>query len=868
MRRALLFLFFAMLLLLYPQGGTASGETFASVDLYIYGDPDGQLQIDEPSTTNVESVVIGDGEQSAGNTQEVGRWTTSSLYASANISGDWSGKAWISTNRDATVTLTYTLIQNDENLDSFQFEGEVGSGETVAIGGESDFSLTGIDDSPLTLLIESTWTATPGSTPPPPNEGNTTITLEYGASSRDTSVSISISHVQISEGSPSNHNAGQSQVTVYLHVSDVFGVDDILGKTAGYYNMRMAPEGESLWSSTVDKVTDRGDYVEVQFIWSYEGHTLPAGENSYTLEAGATDLLSEIEWSINLQTTIFIEPKPDIEIDPVSSVSKTAELGKSAIYTLSVENTGSGSDEFIVTYDNNDGWTIDIDLYDLELDAGDSENIKVTVTPLDTASDGQESPTQITVTAASDSDIYDTLTLLTTASEPEPDWDFSVGVGKDENENYDFSCGCFVISDRAEIEITIILTNEGNQQNNYNLEVISDESPNAFSLDFNPSFVSSLPPGQSINLILTLEPRDDYSGQSTYLVVEATSSGDGRKEESEPISIVLEQSGNMVMSISSPLKAPQGSTITHSFQISNTNMEEAKRIYFVVSGINANDNLAEGWITFEDKDGKLIAYPSSLLTLLPSQSVEVTLRISIPSSADIGSYNLKMWMANDLKLRISDQADLDFVATQATVSEESDYLLYSVLVLVLGGVLVYGYRNFSSDDGFEDEYDDELEEIPELIQTPVVPEVKPVEAPPPVVAEVPAAVVAQPEMTAPVSKPRKRWFGLFGRSEPKVSSENTEIPAAVAQPMVAEPVVAQPMVAEPVVAQPVVAEPVVAQPVVAQPVVAEPVVPQPVVAQPVVAEPVVAQPVVAQPVVAEPVVVQPIVVQPVEEDDE
>ena len=520
MRRALLFLFFAMLLLLYPQGGTASGETFASVDLYIYGDSDGQLQIDEPSTSNSESVVIGDGEQSAGNTQEVGRWTTSSLYASANISGDWSGKAWISANRDATVTFTYTLIQNDENLDSFQFEGDVGSGETIAIGGESDFSLTGIDDSPLTLLIESTWTAQPGSTPPPPNEGNTTITLEYGASSRDTRVSISISHVQISEGNPSNHNAGQSQVTVYLHVSDVFGVDDILGKTAGYYNMRMAPEGESLWSSTVDKVTDRGDYVEVQFIWSYEGHTLPAGENSYAIEAGVTDLLSEIEWSINLQTIIFIEPKPDIEIDSVSSTSKTAEFGKSAIYTLSVENTGSGSDEFIVTYDNNDGWTIDIDLYDLELDAGDSENIKVTISPPDTASDGQESPTQITVTAASDSDIYDTLTLLTTAEEPEADWDFSVGVSKDENENYDFSCACFIISDRAEIEITIILTNEGNQQNNYNLETVSDD-PNAFSLDFNPGFVSSLPPGQSINLVMTLKPHDDYNGQSTYLIVEA-----------------------------------------------------------------------------------------------------------------------------------------------------------------------------------------------------------------------------------------------------------------------------------------------------------------------------------------------------------
>ena len=169
-------------------------------------------------------------------------------------------------------------------------------------------------------------------------------------------------------------------------------------------------------------------------------------------------------------------------------------------------------------------------------------------------------------------------------------------------------------------------------------------------------------------------------------------------------------------------------------------------------------------------------------------------------------------MANDLNLRISDQADLGFVATKATVTEESGYLLYGVLVLILGGVLGYGYRNFSSDDGFEDEYDDELEEIPELIQTPVVPEVKPVEAPPPVVAEIPA-VVAQPEMAAPVSKPRKKWFGLFGRSELEVSPENTEIPSAVAQPVVAEPVVAQPVVAEPVVAQPVVVQPIVVQPV-------------------------------------------------------
>ncbi|SVC32139.1 uncharacterized protein METZ01_LOCUS284993, partial [marine metagenome] len=349
MRRALLFLFFAMLLSLYPQEGTASGETFAPVDLYIYGEPDGQLEIDAPSSSTVESVVIGDGEQSAGITQEVGRWAIG-LYASSNISGDWSGKAWISSNRDATVTLTYTLIQNDENLDTLTLEGDVGSGETVAIGGEDDFSLTGIDDSSLTLMIESSWTAQPGSTPPPPNEGNTTITLEYGSGSRDTGLNIPISHVKITEGSPPSTNEGHSQVMIYLHVSDVFGVNDILSTEEGDYNMRMGPvDGESPWASTVDNVADRGDYVEVQFLWSYEGHTLPAGENDYSVEAGATDLLNDIEWPVNLRTSITIQPKPDVEIDPVTSTSKPAEFGKFAVYTLTVQNTGSGASEFTIT---------------------------------------------------------------------------------------------------------------------------------------------------------------------------------------------------------------------------------------------------------------------------------------------------------------------------------------------------------------------------------------------------------------------------------------------------------------------------------------------------------------------------------------
>ena len=143
------------------------------------------------------------------------------------------------------------------------------------------------------------------------------------------------------------------------------------------------------------------------------------------------------------------------------------------------------------------------------------------------------------------------------------------------------------------------------------------------------------------------------------------------------------------------------------------------------------------------------------------------------------------------------------------MEEDSNLILYGALFVVLGGVLVYGYRNFYIDGGFEDEdYEfDELEEIPELIQPSVEPEIPVVPEPSPTPAP-PVAVEAVAPVIEPVSKPRKKWFGLFGKSESEPPAVIENLP-----PPTAEPVVAQPVAAEPVVAQPVVAQPVVVQPV-------------------------------------------------------
>ena len=163
-------LFLSLAFFFLVLSSSVEGETFASVPLYISGEPEGALSISSPSSSTVESVTIASSEQDQGVFREIGRWSTSSLDISTNISGDWSGNAWISSNRAATVSIRYTVVQEDNNLDSFEFEGVVPAGETVEISDSSDFALTSLESSPLTLVVEASWTAQSGT--PPPGDGD------------------------------------------------------------------------------------------------------------------------------------------------------------------------------------------------------------------------------------------------------------------------------------------------------------------------------------------------------------------------------------------------------------------------------------------------------------------------------------------------------------------------------------------------------------------------------------------------------------------------------------------------------------------------------------------------------------------------
>ena len=110
MKKNVIFLFISFLFLFHVEG--TSAENFDPVDLYILGSSEeGSLEFESPSGSAQAASIAEDETTKGPNFNEVGRWNTGTLSTQANISGEWSGKAWVSSNRDATVTLRYTIIQ-------------------------------------------------------------------------------------------------------------------------------------------------------------------------------------------------------------------------------------------------------------------------------------------------------------------------------------------------------------------------------------------------------------------------------------------------------------------------------------------------------------------------------------------------------------------------------------------------------------------------------------------------------------------------------------------------------------------------------------------------------------------------------------
>ena len=832
--RSLLLLGSLALLLLLPALPAEEAPVAFYMDEDASTEAPGALEVDRPPNDSPHTAQV-DSSPTGNNYVQVADWESSSLGFSINASGEWSGKVTVYSSHDINIKLQFSIVVADEVKGSFETTTETINGGEMLLEGSGTLAHTALPTAGFTLRVEAQWNLNVGQQPP----GNATIELRYGSRASpdlEGGIVLPVGHARAIADGAANHDETGRKVIVYARVEDAFGNDYLPGGKAGY-TMRMGPQGESPWEGSCELVTSKGTWMQARFDWSYEGHSLPAGNNAYSVEVTFTDTLSNHEWSADFTVWVNIPATPELEVD-AGTTSRNVNPGKSVTYTLTVYNSGSGDDTVLLSSAGTiDGWTAELGDDDFFLAAGDSKSVQLTITAPSSAGDGEEDNTVVTARAESDAGIHDSQVFSTTARIPDPDWSFRLDL---------LGSPDITVRDRGEVQFQIAVTNKGNQDASYTFSTVSNPS-GAFTASFSPSMVSGLAPDEAQQVQVTLSVSPSYGGVDGTATISASLTGGGSGSESATVDIVLVQSGLIDLRHSNlQLSAEQGGSVSHQFEVRNTNSEEPIRIYFASESLT--DPAASSWLSFSDRDGQPVS-AQSLILIPPGGTQTVTLRVSVPGSAATGHYTMEVWLSNDQHARISEKRAFSVEAVTPTEATSSSLMLYGVAAVLFAGIAGGGYWYVSRDD---EDYDDEEEEgdpdePPAVAATEGLP-----------VASVEAAPVAAVEAAPPVATttPVADVAPVAPQPAPVVVAQPAAVEAVAAQPVVAAPVAAQPVVAQPVEATPV--EAVAVQPVAVQPVEATPV-------EAVAVEAVAVQPVEAGAVEATPVVVK---AQVVEDEDE
>ena len=766
---------------------------------------------------------------------EVAEWTSPALEFEANASGTWTGEVVAHSSADINIQLQFSLLVNGEIVDQFETSNEqVSMNGDVELSGSGSLPAQTFPTSGFKLRIESRWSY---SGQPPPLSPEANPELRYGSTSEenyDGHLVLLIDHVRASlDGNPV-HDSAARQVAVHTLVEDAFGTE-WLPEEKQEYTLRMGPAGASQWDATTDRVTDENSRLSVKFVWSYDGHEVPPNEHDYNMHISFSDTLSQAGWDFSFSTELTVPPVPDIELS--GSTTGTVAPGNSRIYSVIATNTGNGEDTFRFSTELTvPGWDAALDTSSLSLGAGQSQTVKLTITAPDDAGNGDPDGTRLTAVADSDSGIHDSLEFSTSVVVPPADWSFGLVAAP----NDDWDGTYYLIRDRAAVTVTLTLTNQGNQNNDFSLQTLV--SPvGAFSATVQPSYVSSVAPGASEQMVVQITVMEAFLGSTGVVTIEA--SGGGNEVERADLDLRLEQSGSLNLGTSNlQLSAEQSGSAHHTLIVANSG--PPLQVYFTVSGLTTADAPAVGWVSFIDREGSPIVGDSPQVMLLLLGTEQVTLEITVPANGEAGEYVLEVWMLNQEHKRISEKHTFTVTATAAPEATSSNLFLYGIMAVLFAGIAggSYWYLSRSSDDDDDDEPGGDV--------------------------ELPAVAAAT---TGPVAAVTTAPFEAASAAVTAVEPVAAQLEQVTAIPAVSPVEAVQPAVAEAISTAPVAVQPVTAAPVAVQPVTAAPVAVQPVMAEtvPVETQPVVAQPVVTEAVAVEPVAAQPMIVkaQPLEEEE-
>lgn len=304
-------------------------------------------------------------------------------------------------------------------------------------------------------------------------------------------------------------------------------------------------------------------------------------------------------------TTVLIEPGVTLEPDN----AQLANPGELVVYQHTLTNSGNVSDTFDLNAVSSQGWAVNLGLSSVELRAGESATVVLTVTVPLAANPGDQDVTTITATSTVDPDVSDSATDTTTVRTPQV---ASVTIAPD-------NTGSGQPGELLTYQHTV--TNTGDFATQFTLTAVSDQG---WSVMVTPALLD-LDAGASAPVTVSVQiPPTASSGQVDATTVTVADVGLTAQDTAVNTTTVIGVYGVLIGPNRWAAGAP-GAVITYTHTVTNSGDFYDSYAVSVAS--------TQGWAAVT---------PAAIPPLLPGETAAVTVTVTIPGGAGNGQIDRAM----------------------------------------------------------------------------------------------------------------------------------------------------------------------------------------------------------------------------------
>ena len=334
--------------------------------------------------------------------------------------------------------------------------------------------------------------------------------------------------------------------------------------------------GSNLSQFVIEELGPGEETVVVMNITSPDG----SQENDWSLSVVEITSLNRNHFgdSVQMNTSVRI-PIIDLELS-VDSSEKSGDPGTTVVYTISLENTGSDPDDFvleIIRCDDCSAWGVDLSTYEiLALEDGDVFEVGLYVDVPSSARNTESAEMGVIAHSKTDTTVTDDITTLTT-------------VDKVLNRQVTWDSG-FVMNPGDSAEMGVIITNLGNSIQSYTFE--SDEIPDGWifsDLPYQTTDLEAYGGAEEFNLVFTVA--DNENPGFFNFTIDVILDEDDFKVTELAISVKIEYYAEFVIDVLE-IESFEGPGEMHVFNVeitNNANIEDD--INLEITG------LPDGWET-------------------------------------------------------------------------------------------------------------------------------------------------------------------------------------------------------------------------------------------------------------------------------